>query len=94
MTVNSFLASGGDNFAAFAGGTSKQDTGQTDLQAMVDYMDEFANTGEGDAPLPVRLQPERSVGVDFPAGAPATYAPGSHGHLRRVVGSRSRRRTT
>ena len=44
MTVNSFLATGGDNFVAFAGGTGKQDTGKTDLQAMVDYMAEFANT--------------------------------------------------
>ena len=33
VTVNSFLASGGDNFGAFANGTNKRDTGQTDLQA-------------------------------------------------------------
>ena len=32
VTVNSFLATGGDNFFAFAGGTGKQDTGQTDLR--------------------------------------------------------------
>ena len=38
VTVNSFLASGGDNFGAFATGTDKRDTGQVDLQAMVDYM--------------------------------------------------------
>ena len=38
MTVNSFLATGGDNFTTLAGGTNKQDTGMTDLQAMVDYM--------------------------------------------------------
>ena len=49
VTVNSFLASGGDNFRAFAQGTSKRDTGKVDLQAMVDYMAEFANTSEGDA---------------------------------------------
>ena len=57
VTVNSFLASGGDNFTAFAGGTSKQDTGKADLQAMVDYMAEFANAGAGDPPLPVDLGP-------------------------------------
>ena len=43
VTVNSFLASGGDNFRRLHGGTGKQDTGKTDLQAMVDYMDEFAS---------------------------------------------------
>ena len=39
VTVNSFLAAGGDNFGVFAQGTNKKDTGQTDLQAMVDYME-------------------------------------------------------
>ncbi len=41
MTVNSFLASGGDNFLELTNGTDKQDTGKTDLQAMVDYMDDL-----------------------------------------------------
>lgn len=40
VTVNSFLASGGDNFTAFKDGTDRRDTGQTDLQGMVDYMAE------------------------------------------------------
>lgn len=75
VTANSFLAAGGDNFNGFSSGTNKQDTGVTDLQAMVDYLAEFA--GDDDPPL----QPDytqRSVGVDFPAGAPSTYAPGAH----------------
>ena len=38
VTVNSFLASGGDNFRGFTAGTGKRDTGKVDLQAMVDYM--------------------------------------------------------
>ncbi|HET9419951.1 MAG TPA: bifunctional UDP-sugar hydrolase/5'-nucleotidase [Nocardioides sp.] len=42
VTVNSFLAAGGDNFREFANGANKRDTGQIDLQAMVDYMAEFA----------------------------------------------------
>ena len=42
VTANSFLASGGDNFRAFDPATSKRDTGKVDLQAMVDYMAEFA----------------------------------------------------
>ncbi len=76
MTVNSFLASGGDNFTALTGGTSKQDTGKADLQAMVDYMAEFANAGAGDPPLPVDCA-QQAVGVKFPAGAPASYQPGT-----------------
>ena len=75
VTVNSFLATGGDNFTALAGGTNKQDTGMTDLQAMVEYMAEFANTGAGDPPLPVDYA-QHAVGVRFPAGAPASYVAG------------------
>lgn len=37
VTVNSFLSTGGDNFAAFATGTNIADSGQVDLQAQVDY---------------------------------------------------------
>jgi len=68
VTVNSFLSSGGDNFGAFALGTNKKDTGQTDLQAMVDYMDKHTPVSPDFT--------QRSVGVMFPAGAPATYYPG------------------
>ena len=42
VTANSFLAGGGDNFPTFKEG-AKRDTGQTDLQAMVEYMAEFAS---------------------------------------------------
>ncbi|WP_165807260.1 ExeM/NucH family extracellular endonuclease [Nocardioides currus] len=75
VTVNSFLGSGGDNFRVFAQGTQKRDTGKIDLQGMVDYMDEFANTAEGDAPLAPDFT-QHSVGVAFPAGAPASYKQG------------------
>jgi 5'-nucleotidase len=71
VTVNSFLASGGDNFAAFAGGAHKRDTGKIDLSAMVDYLATFA----ADAPL-VADHSQRAVGVSFPADAPASYGPG------------------
>ncbi|WP_394684856.1 choice-of-anchor I family protein [uncultured Microbacterium sp.] len=37
VVTNSFLAAGGDNFTAFARGTSKADSGQIDLQATVDF---------------------------------------------------------
>ncbi len=68
VTVNSFLSSGGDNFGAFALGTNKKDTGQTDLQAMVDYMAAHKTVSPD--------YTQRSVGVMFPAGAPAAYYPG------------------
>ncbi len=71
VTVNSFLASGGDNFGAFNQGTQKKDTGKTDLQGMVDFMAAFAKT----VPLPVEYK-QHAVGVSFPADAPASYYPG------------------
>lgn len=37
--VNSFLASGGDNFGAFAQGANPTDSGKVDLQSMVDYFE-------------------------------------------------------
>jgi len=68
VTVNSFLAAGGDNFTELANGTAKRDTGQTDLEAMVDYL------AANDPVTPDAEQ--RAVGVSFPAGAPATYRGG------------------
>ncbi|UNX56567.1 ExeM/NucH family extracellular endonuclease (plasmid) [Georgenia sp. TF02-10] len=75
VTVNSFLSTGGDNFHELANGTQKRDTGKVDLQAMVDYMEEFANTEEGDEPLPVDYE-QRGVEVEFPEGAPEVYEAG------------------
>ena len=77
VTVNGFLATGGDNFGAFALGTNKVEAGLTDLQAMVNYFDEFANTGEGDPPLPVPTK-QNGVHVNFPPAAPAAYNAGDH----------------
>lgn len=71
VTVNSFLASGGDNFREFADGASKADTGKVDLEAMVDYM--AAHTES--APLPVDYS-QRAVEVEFGDDAPASYLPG------------------
>ena len=39
VTVNSFLATGGDNFATLATGTNVADSGKVDLQSMVDYFE-------------------------------------------------------
>ncbi len=60
VTVNSFLAGGGDNFFTLASGTNRADTGKIDLQSMVDYFVAF----------PVNSPPleQRAVGVDLPEG--------------------------
>ncbi len=73
VTVNSFLATGGDNFREFANGAGIADTGKVDLQAMVDYLDAFASS----EPLAVDYG-QRAVEVEFPADAPATYSAGDH----------------
>ena len=57
VTVNSFLASGGDNFGTLEDGANPTDTGQIDLQAMVDYMGQF----DAENPLDVDFA-QHSVG--------------------------------
>lgn len=71
VTVNSFLASGGDNFGAFSEPTDQRDTGQIDLAAMVDYMEEFGSEG---AVEPSYVQ--HAIGLVWSDNAPETYAPG------------------
>jgi 5'-nucleotidase len=69
VTVNSFLASGGDNFATLAQGTNRADTGKIDLQSMVDYFE--AN------PVAAPDYAQRAVGAQLTAPADAAgYAPG------------------
>ena len=72
VTVNSFLATGGDNFRELGNGQNKQDTGKTDLQAMVEYVAEF---GAGDEAIPVDYQ-QQAVRAHFPDAAPDSYNPG------------------
>lgn len=72
VTVNSFLATGGDNFRVFADGADARDTGKIDLTAFVDYMASRA----AEEPLPVDPA-QHAVGVSFPADAPEAYAPGT-----------------
>ena len=77
VTVNSFLASGGDNFRGFNAGTAKRDTGKVDLQAMVDYMAAQAKT----TPLPVDLK-QHFVGITQAGRRPALLPdrPGRQAH--------------
>jgi 5'-nucleotidase len=80
VTVNSFLAAGGDNFREFANGTQKRDTGKVDLQAMVDYLAEFASQAN-DPPLAVDYA-QHAIGLTFPAGAPKVYSYGQKVEFR------------
>src|SRR5699024_99914 len=67
VVVNSFLASGGDNFFTLAEGADQSDTGQIDLEAMVNY---FEAAEEPVAPD----RAQRAVGVAWQSEGP--YAPG------------------
>ncbi len=69
VVVNSFLATGGDNFSTLGTGSDRVDTGKVDLQAMVDW---FAvnKTATPDTA-------QRSVGLVLPAPADGVaYQPG------------------
>lgn len=61
VVVNSFLASGGDNFLTLAKGTNAGDTGKIDLQSMVDYF--VAN------PVASPDYAQRAVGVTLSSAA-------------------------
>ncbi|WP_353826650.1 bifunctional metallophosphatase/5'-nucleotidase [Agromyces sp. SYSU T0242] len=58
--VNSFLASGGDNFFTLDDGMNKADSGKIDLESMVDWFDAFGTA------TPDVMQ--RAVGVHLPGG--------------------------
>ena len=64
VTVNSFLASGGDGFTAFANGRAHADSGKVDLQSQLEYFDAQA----GDPSDPDFAS--RSVGVSGLTAAP------------------------
>lgn len=68
VTVNSFLASGGDNFGAFALGTNSADSGRVDLASMVDYFEEF--------PVVEPDYVQRAVGVNVSAPDADGYSAG------------------
>ncbi|CAN5287286.1 ExeM/NucH family extracellular endonuclease [soil metagenome] len=68
VTVNSFLAAGGDNFATLAQGTQKADSGKIDLASMVDYF------GAELVASPDYAQ--RSVGVNLSAADADGYSAG------------------
>ncbi len=68
VTVNSFLASGGDNFVTLNTGTDKTDSGKIDLQSLVDYFEEN--------PVESPELAQRAVGVILSAADADGYSPG------------------
>ena len=68
VTVNSFLAGGGDNFAAFTAASAKQDSGKVDLEAQVEYFD-------GNRAVAVQRD-QRSVGVHMTPTPAGGFQPG------------------
>ncbi|MGM1017396.1 MAG: ExeM/NucH family extracellular endonuclease [Actinomycetota bacterium] len=68
VAANSFLASGGDNFATLTEGENRTDTGKIDLASMVEWFDEN-ETATPD-------QAQRAVGVQLSAPDADGYSPG------------------
>ncbi|MDO9455348.1 5'-nucleotidase C-terminal domain-containing protein [Nocardioides sp.] len=75
VTASSALAAGGDNFRAFTTGSGARDTGKVDLAALLDHLRAVADTTAGGSPITADAE-QHSVGVAFPAGAPASYVAG------------------
>jgi 5'-nucleotidase len=69
VTANSYLAGGGDNFTAFKEGAKVRDTGQTDLQGMVEYLAQHS-----DKPA-APLWKQQAIGLDW--ATDAVVQPGS-----------------
>ncbi|MDG4794512.1 ExeM/NucH family extracellular endonuclease [Micromonospora sp. WMMD1082] len=65
VTVNSFLAAGGDNFTTLGGGTNPATTGDNDLTMLVSY---FA----ANSPVTADTEPRSSVGQGGPGGPVCT----------------------
>ncbi|MBC7725600.1 MAG: ExeM/NucH family extracellular endonuclease [Burkholderiaceae bacterium] len=68
VTVNSFLASGGDNFTTLAEGTNRSDTGKIDLQSMVDYFTQFRTAAPDYAQRAVGVVIDPAPDGGYPAG--------------------------
>ncbi|PZF58301.1 bifunctional metallophosphatase/5'-nucleotidase [Curtobacterium sp. MCSS17_008] len=68
VTVNSFLATGGDNFGAFKQAAAKQDSGMVDLEAQVQYF-------KADPTVEVQ-EDQRAVGVHVTETPEGGFQPG------------------
>jgi 5'-nucleotidase len=75
VTVNSFLAAGGDNFLTLAQGTQRAELGVTDLEALIAYFEENSPITADTAPrraTPAAVAP----GCPVPPGVPGGQNPG------------------
>ena len=90
VTVNSFLASGGDNFAALAGGTDRVTTGDNDLTMLTDYLG-------SNSPVTADTAPRSSVGQPGPTCTTTITGPARRSadrqHGSDLCGQRDGRRT-
>jgi len=66
VVTNSFLSSGGDNFATLAQGTNRADSGRIDLQAFVDYFAEFSPLSPDTAQRSIGVSPDIAGSVLTP----------------------------
>ena len=67
VTVNSFLAAGGDNFTVLAEGTERQDNGFNDLNVLVDYF-------RANSPITPDTEPRRALAEDPEPAEPGPTA--------------------
>ncbi|MBF4579522.1 bifunctional metallophosphatase/5'-nucleotidase [Frigoribacterium sp. VKM Ac-2530] len=74
VTVNSFLASGGDNFTALNGASAKADSGKIDLQSQVDYFTANPVVSPDLAQRAVGVTTTPAPAVGFAAGDEVTIA--------------------
>jgi 5'-nucleotidase len=74
VTVNSFLAAGGDNFTTLADGTQRQDNGFNDLDVLVDYLASQSPVTADTAPR--RQVAEAGAPTSTPTSAPSPGTPG------------------
>ena len=74
VVANSFLAAGGDNFTALAGGTNRADSGRIDLEAIVDYIGDNSPVAPEFAQRAVGVQITPPAGVAYVAGEEVTLS--------------------
>ena len=75
VTVNSFLAAGGDNFVTLAQGTQRAELGVTDLAALIAYFEENSPITADTAPRRATA-PATTPGCPAPPGVPGGQNPG------------------
>jgi 5'-nucleotidase len=90
VTVNSFLASGGDNFTVLAQGTQRQDNGFNDLNVLVDYFEQNSPVSPDAVERAVLAGPlVDDVVTGFTVSAPTVAAGGTADYTVTVTSTRA-----